>query len=463
MTETGHNLNQGFVDQLIVLLGEEKVSTAKAVLEDHGQDESYHPGKAPDVVAFPETTEDVSALVKLCAAHKVPVIPYGVGTSLEGHIAALKGGVCIDLSRMNQILRVNAEDLDVVVQPGVTRRQLASYIRDTGLFFSVDPGADATLGGMAATRASGTTTVRYGTMRDDVLSMEVVMPDGRVVRTGSRARKSSTGYDLTHLMVGSEGTLGVITELTLKLHGVPEAITAAVCTFETLSGAVQTVIEAIQMAVPVARIELLDAKSIEAVKQYSKLDIEVGPTLFFEFHGSESEAEHTAETVKALALENGGRSFNWSSEQGDRDRLWRARHDAYYASRASCPGKEGYVGDVCVPISQLSTAIEKSQALLDESPYPTFILGHVGDGNFHFLIFIDTDNPSQIADAQALSEKIVALGQDLEGTCSGEHGIGHGKMNALEKEYGDALDMMRAIKRGIDPDNIMNPGKILRL
>ncbi len=456
-------VTQDFIDQLITLLGKEKVSTAKAVCEEHGRDESYHPPKAPDLVAFPESTEDVSALVKLCAAHKIPVIPYGVGTSLEGHVAALNGGVSIDLSRMNKIVRVNAEDMDVVVQPGVTRRQLASYLRDTGLFFPVDPGADATLGGMAATRASGTTTVRYGAMRDNVLSMEVVMPDGRVVRTGSRARKSATGYDLTHLMVGSEGTLGVITELTLKLHGVPEAIAAAVCTFENLEGAVQTVISTIQMAAPVARIELLDARTMEAVNSYSNLDYEVGPTLFFEFHGTADGVAQTSEAVKALALENGGRGFQWSSEQEDRDRLWRARHDAYYASRAHYPGKEGYVGDVCVPISRLAMAIEQAQALLDKSPYPTFILGHVGDGNFHFLIFIDAEDPQEIADAQALSEQIVALGLELEGTCSGEHGVGHGKIKALEREYGDALDMMRAIKRGIDPDNIMNPGKIVHL
>lgn len=459
----GHNFDQSFIEELRALLGDERVSTSKAILDDHGRDESYHPAKSPDVVVFPETTDEVAGLVRLCASHKIPIIPYGVGTSLEGHIAAVKGGVCLDLGRMNKILRVNTDDMDVVVQPGVTRRQLASYIRDTGLFFPVDPGADATLGGMAATRASGTTTVRYGTMRDNVLSMEVVMPDGRVVRTGSRARKSSTGYDLTHLMVGSEGTLGVITELTLKLHGVPEAIASAVCTFDTLGGAVQTVISAIQMATPVARIELLDAKTMEAVNRYSKLDYEVGPTLFFEFHGSPDGVRYTSELVKDLAQDNGGRSFQWSTEQEDRDRLWRARHDAYYASRAQCPGTEGYVGDVCVPISRLAEAIEKAQSLLDESPYPTFILGHVGDGNFHFLIFIDTNDPQQVEDAKRLSDQIVAMGLELEGTCSGEHGVGLGKISALEREYGDALDMMRAIKRGIDPDNIMNPGKIVRL
>ncbi len=445
------------------IVGAAHVSDSEALREQHGHGESYHKGMPPELVVFPETTEEVSALVKACAERKTPVIPYGTGTSLEDHLAAVRGGISIDVSRMNNVVQVNADDMDVVVQPGVTRKQLESHLRDTGLFFPVDPGADASLGGMAATRASGTNAVRYGTMRENVIAMTVVLADGTIIKTSSRSRKSAAGYDLTRLMVGSEGTLGVICDLTLKLYGVPEAISAAVCPFETIEGAVNTVISTIQCGIPVARIELLDEATVEAVNNYSKLSNKVAPTLFFEFHGSEKGVAEQAELVKELATDNGAGEFQWATLQEDRDKLWQARHNAYYASMASKPGTKGITGDACVPISRLAEAIAKANEILSSSDIPTFIVGHVGDGNFHTVFLVDPDDQAEIDEAQILNHKIVELALSLEGTCTGEHGVGLGKMEFLLQEHGPGVEVMKAIKKALDPDDIMNPGKIVSI
>ncbi|HZU89532.1 MAG TPA: FAD-linked oxidase C-terminal domain-containing protein [Stellaceae bacterium] len=445
---------------LRALLGE-RLSTSAAVCAQHGKDESYHTPYPPDAVAFAHGTEEVAAIVRLCAEHRTPVVPFGTGTSLEGHVAALKGGVCIDLSQMNRILAVNAEDLDATVEAGVTRKQLNEYLRDTGLFFPIDPGADASLGGMAATRASGTNAVRYGTMRENVLSLTVVLADGRVIRTARRARKSAAGYDLTRLFVGSEGTLGIITELTVRLYGIPEAISAAVCAFPDIESAVATVILTIQSGVPVARIELLDQAQMAAINRYAKLDHKVAPTLFFEFHGSPAGVAEQAEAVKAIAGDHGGEDFRWAVTQEERSKLWQARHDAYYAALAMRPGSKGWATDVCVPISRLAECIGETKRDLAGSPIPSALVGHVGDGNFHLVFLIDPNRPEEIAEANRLNERMVARALAMEGTCTGEHGVGYGKMAFLPAEHGEAVDVMRAIKRALDPVNILNPGKIV--
>ena len=447
------------IRELRQLLGE-RLSTNPAVRERHGKDESFHAPHAPDAVAFARSTEEVGDIVRLCARHRTPVIPYGTGTSLEGHVAALRGGVCIDLSGMDAILRVSPEDMDATVQAGVTRKRLNEYLRDTGLFFPIDPGADASLGGMAATRASGTNAVRYGTMRENVLGLTVVLADGRVVRTGGRARKSSAGYDLTRLFVGSEGTLGVITEVTLRLYGIPEAISSAVCAFPTLVDATSTVIATIQTGVPVARIELLNATQIAASNRYSKLDYKEAPTLFFEFHGTARGVEEQAETVRALAAEHGG-DFRWSTSPEERNRLWQARHDAYYAALALRPGAQGWPTDVCVPISRLAECIAETEADIASAPFPVPIAGHAGDGNFHLVFVIDPNDPSEIEAATRINDRLVMRALAMGGTCTGEHGVGYGKMKFLQAEHGEGVAVMRAIKQALDPENLMNPGKIV--
>ena len=454
--------NPALLAELHALLGE-RLSTAAAVCAQHGMDDSYHSPYPPDAVAFARSTEEVAAIVHLCAEYRTPVIAFGTGTSLEGHVAALKGGVCIDLSQMNRILAVHAEDLDATVEAGVTRKQLNEYLRDTGLFFPIDPGADASLGGMAATRASGTNAVRYGTMRENVLSLVVVLADGRVVRTAQRARKSAAGYDLTRLFVGSEGTLGIITELTVRLYGIPEAISAAVCAFPSIENAVDAVILTIQSGVPVARIELLDEAQMAAINKYSKLDHKVAPTLFFEFHGTPAGVAEQAEAVKTIAGEYGGTDFRWAVTQEQRSQLWQARHDAYYAALAMRPGAKGWATDVCVPISQLAECIRETKRDLAQSPIPSALVGHVGDGNFHLVFMIDPNRPEEIAEASRLNERMVARALAMEGTCTGEHGIGYGKMAFLAAEHGEAVSVMRAIKRALDPANLFNPGKIVTL
>ncbi|WP_041794778.1 FAD-linked oxidase C-terminal domain-containing protein [Pararhodospirillum photometricum] len=450
------------LSELSALLGE-RLSLNEAVRDQHGRDESYHAPAPPDAVAFVRSTEEVVAVVRACATRRVPIIPFGAGTSLEGHVAALRGGVCLDLSGMNAILAVRAEDMDATVQAGVTRKQLNNDLRATGLFFPIDPGADATLGGMASTRASGTNAVRYGTMREAVVALTVVTPQGEVIRTGSRARKSAAGYDLTRLYVGSEGTLGIITEVTVRLHGIPEKVMSAVCPFPTVADAVNTVIETIQAGVPIARVEFLNARQMEAVNRYSKLDHAVTPTLFFEFHGSPAHVDEQVEMVKACAEGHGGLDFQWTATPEERDRLWAARHTAYYAALALRPGAKGFSSDVCVPISRLADCLVETQADLDQSPVLTTVVGHVGDGNFHVLFVVDPDNPDEMAEAKRLNSRIVARALAMEGTCTGEHGIGHGKMSSLEDEHGEALAVMRRLKQALDPDDVLNPGKIVRL
>ncbi len=459
--DTPVELSNDFLGKLEAIVGE-RLSTAEAVREQHGHDESYHPSQAPGAVVFSRSTEEVSAVVSLCAEDKVPVIPFGTGTSLEGHVAALRGGVCIDVSQMNEILRVGDEDMDVTVQAGVTRKQLNEYLRDTGLFFPVDPGADASIGGMTATRASGTNAVRYGTMRENVLSLTVVLADGRIIRTSSRARKSSAGYDLTRLFVGSEGTLGVITEITLRLYGIPEAMSAAVASFPSLEAAVNTVILTIQAGIPVARIELLDEHQMDAVNRYSKLDYPVQPTLFFEFHGSQAGVKEQAETVEAIAADFGSSDFQWATKAEDRNHLWQARHDAYYAALALRPGSKGMTTDVCVPISRLAECILETRQDIDDSGILAPIVGHVGDGNFHTVLLVSPDNEAEIKKAHDVNERMVMRALAMGGTCTGEHGVGYGKMEFLTAEHGEALSVMRTLKTALDPDNIMNPGKIVR-
>ena len=448
--------------ELKALLGD-RLSTAAAVREQHGRDESYHRSVPPDAVAFAQSTDEVSAIVRICAKHKVPVIPYGTGTSLEGHVAALRGGVSIDLMPMNQVLEVNADDLDCRVQAGVTRKQLNEHLRDTGLFFPIDPGADASLGGMAATRASGTNAVRYGTMRENVLGLTVVLADGRVIKTSRRARKSSAGYDLTRLFVGSEGTLGVITEVSLRLYGIPAAISSAMCSFPTVKAAVDTVIATIQSGIPVARIELADQLQMKAFNLYSKLGLNEAPTLWLEFHGSDAGVHEQAEMVQAIAAENGGADFQWTTSPEERKKLWQARHDAAYAGKALRPGAQLCATDVCVPISRLAECIVETQEDLKTSFLVAPIVGHVGDGNFHLTIIFDPNEPKEVAEVERLNERLVHRALALEGTCTGEHGVGYGKLDFLVAEHGEAVSVMRLVKNALDPDNIMNPGKILRV
>jgi D-lactate dehydrogenase (cytochrome) len=428
----------------------------------HGRDESVHEPMPPLAVVFAETTEEVALVVKLCAEYKVPIIPYGVGSSVEGHVLAPHGGISIDLSGMNQIIAIHAEDGDATVQTGVTRLQLNDALKGTGLFFPIDPGADATLGGMAATRASGTNAVRYGTMRDNVMATSTVLADGRLMKTGGRARKSSAGYDLTRLLIGSEGTLGIMTELTVKLYPIPEAISAAVCTFPSIDAAVQTVIQTIQLGVPVARIELLDALSLAAINKFSKTSLAEAPTLFFEFHGSPSAVAEQAETVQAIADDLGGANFEWATRPEDRSRLWQARHDAYFACLQLKPGCRCFPTDVCVPISRLAECIAATYEDIAQVSIPIALFGHVGDGNFHLVVLVDRDNPKEMAEAAWISERVVERAIAMEGTCTGEHGIGLGKRKYLVREHGTvAVDVMRAIKIALDPHNLLNPGKVL--
>jgi len=444
------------------LLGD-RVSTGAAVREHHSRGESHHHAVVPDAVVFPSSTEDVRAVVAACAAQRVPMTAFGAGSSLEGHVIPLRGGVSVDLTRMTRVLRLSVEDLDVTVEAGVTRKQLERHLQSTGLFFPLDPGADATIGGMASTRASGTTAVRYGTMREVVLGLTAVIADGRIVRTGSRARKSSAGYDLTRLFVGSEGTLGIITEVTLRLHGRPEAVAAATCWFESIEAAVAAVITIVQLGIPVARIELLDEVQMEAVRRHSRLDNPAAPTLFFEFHGlSDANVEEQALAVGAIAGEHGGHDFARATSPEARATLWQARHDAYYAALAMRPGARGWTTDVCVPISRLAECIRETKHDLGSSHLSGPLVGHVGDGNFHLIMPVDPDSEADLAEAERITDRLVERALAMGGTCSGEHGVGLGKMRFLEAEHGrPALDVMRAIKRALDPHDLMNPGKIL--
>jgi D-lactate dehydrogenase (cytochrome) len=446
----------------------DRVTTAHAVREQHGKDISYHEAHLPDAVVFAESAEEVQAIVQLCAKHGTPIIPFGTGTSLEGHISAPNGGISLDVSRMNRVLQVNEADLDVVVQPGVTRKQLNEYLRATGLFFPIDPGADASLGGMTSTRASGTNAVRYGTMRENVLSLQVVTADGRLMRLGRRSRKSSAGYDLVKpgydlvkLFVGSEGTLGVITEITLRLYGIPESTVAATCAFETLEGAVNTVIQTIQSGIPVARIELMDTYTVDTVNKYSKLSLPQKNLLLLEFHGTEASTKEQAEMVQALADEHGGGDFAWTNQAEERSKMWQARHDAAWAAKAYKPGWGMWATDVCVPISRLAECILETQKDIQANGLYAPIVGHVGDGNFHLTMMVDPDDPTYLPRAEALNDRMVARALALGGTCTGEHGVGMGKIKFLYEEHGEAMSLMRSIKKALDPDNIMNPGKII--
>jgi len=442
----------------------ERCSRVQAVREQHGRDESPFEALPPEAVVFCETTADVADAVKLAAQHGVPLIPYGVGSSLEGHLLAVQGGISLDLGRMNQVVRVNAEDLTATVQPGVTRKQLNEAIKHLGLFFPIDPGADASLGGMAATRASGTNAVRYGTMRENVLALEVVTAAGDVIRTGTRARKSSAGYDLTRLFVGSEGTLGVITEVTLKLYPLPEAISAAICHFPSVAAAVDTTIAIIQMGVPIARVELLDANAVRAVNKHDKLGLRETPMLLMEFHGSDAGVAEQATTVQGIAHEHGGEKFEWARTPEERTRLWTARHRAYFAGMAANPGCRTVTTDACVPISRLAEAIGESVREADASGLPYYIVGHVGDGNYHVAYLIDPQSPAQADVAEQLNDQLVQRALRLEGTCTGEHGVGLHKQGFLVDETGEAaVAMMRTVKRAMDPKNILNPGKIFAL
>ncbi len=458
MTDT---LPDALLDALKSRFGN-RLSLGESTRLQHGRDESVHPPQLPAAVVMAENNNDVTEVLRLCQQHQTPVIPYGVGSSVEGHVLAPQGGISLDLSGMNRILAINAEDGDATVQAGVTRKQLNDALKGTGLFFPIDPGADATLGGMAATRASGTNAVRYGTMKDNVLATTTILAGGRVMRTGGRARKSSAGYDLTRLLVGSEGTLGVMTELTVRLYPIPEAISAAVCTFPSIEAAVQTVIQTIQLGVPVARIELLDALSLSAINRFSKTTLSEAPTLFFEFHGSPAGVEEQAQIVQAIADELGGANFEWATRPEDRSRLWQARHDAYFACLQLKPGCRCFPTDVCVPISRLAECIAKTSADIAQVSIPIALFGHVGDGNFHLVVLVDTDNPKEMAEAAWISERVVERAIAMEGTCTGEHGIGLGKRKYLVREHGEtAVAAMRAIKAALDPDNLLNPGKVL--
>ena len=451
------------VDQTIAELKKlfgDRVSTAHAVREHHGKDISFHDAHLPDAVVFAESAEEVQQIVQLCARLKTPIIPFGTGTSLEGHISAPNGGISLDVSRMNKILQVNESDLDVIVQPGVTRKQLNEYIRATGLFFPIDPGADASIGGMASTRASGTNAVRYGTMRENVLALQVVTADGRLVRLGRRSRKSSAGYDMVKLFVGSEGTLGVITEVTLRLYGMPESMVAATCAFDNLEGAVNTVIQTIQSGIPVARIELMDTETVDTINKYSKLSLPNKNLLLLEFHGTEAGTREQAEMVQALAAEHGGGDFAWTSQAEERSKMWQGRHDAAWAAKASKPGWGMWATDVCVPISKLAECILETQKDIVANDLYAPIVGHVGDGNFHLTMMVNPDDPTYLPRAEALNDRMIARALALGGTCTGEHGIGMGKVKFLYQEHGEAVAMMRSIKRALDPDNIMNPSKI---
>jgi D-lactate dehydrogenase (cytochrome) len=448
------------IAELRELLGE-RLSTAPSVLDLHGRDESSLPPSAPDAVALPRSTEEVAAIVAICARHRLPVIPFGAGSSLEGHVLATRGGVSVDTQLMDEIRRVSLSDLDVTVQAGVRRQALEQRVGPDGLFFSVDPGADASLGGMAATGASGTNTVRYGTMRENVLDLEVVLADGRVIHTGTRARKSSAGYDLTHLFIGSEGTLGLITELTLRLRAIPEAVSAAACSFASVEAAVATAIATVQAGVSIARCELLDATMMRAVNEHSQLDHPEAPTLFLEFHGTPAGVEEDAGYVAELARENGGGDFAWASRTEERNRLWRARHNAYFAGLALRPGCRALTTDVCVPVSELAGCIEETLADVERLPFPAPLLGHVADGNFHMMLLIDPSDPEERRLAVDAYDRLVARALASGGTCTGEHGVGLGKRRGLADEAGPALAVMRSLKQALDPAGLFNPDKVI--
>ena len=442
-----------------------RLLTADSVREQYGKDESFHRAYPPDAVVRPRDKTEVQTIVRICAAQLAPIIAYGAGTSLEGNVAALRGGVCIDFSQMNNILAVNADDFDAVVQPGVTRRQLNTHLKDSGLFFSVDPGADASLGGMAATRASGTNTVRYGSMRENVINIEAVMANGELIRTANRARKSAAGYDLTRLLIGSEGTLAVFTELTVRLHPTPESTAAAVCVFADIGRAVQCVTQIMQYGMGVARIELLDELTVKSLNRYANPPqpfIE-SPTLFFEFHGSQHGVGEQAELAEQIAAEHGGGSFQWSQNAEQRRKLWRARHDVAYAGKGLHPKGRIWATDVCVPITRLAECIAQTQRDINESRLLAPIVGHVGDGNFHLLLLVDHDDLDEVARAEGLHERMVMRALAMDGTCTGEHGIGFGKIDFMRSEHGAAIEPMRAIKRALDPHNLMNPGKIFAM
>ena len=451
------------IEEIRGFLGE-RLITNRVIREQHGRGEGPYDGMAPEAVAMVRSTAEVARIVAACNAARLPVTAFGVGTSLEGHVAALEGGICLDFSEMNRVLEVSAPDLDCKVEAGVRRRQLNDELRHSGVFFPVDPGADATLGGMAATRASGTNAVRYGTMRELVLGLTAVMADGRIVETGGRARKSAAGYDLTRLLIGSEGTLGIITELRLRLFGIPEAVSAAVAAFPSVEAAVETVMLTIQTGIPIARIELLDELQMQACIAYSKLDgYAAAPTLFFEFHGSEAGVREQAEAVQAIAKDFGAADFRWSTLTEARNRLWQARHDAYYAATALKPGCRGWATDVCVPISRLAQCIVETQADVAEAQLVAPLVGHVGDGNFHLLFLLDPDDPDELARAKAANARLIDRALAMGGTCTGEHGIGFGKIASLAREHPSGIELMRTIKRALDPHNILNPGKVIRL
>jgi D-lactate dehydrogenase (cytochrome) len=455
-------LPEGFLEKVTARFGTQ-VQTGEAIRAQHGASETHFATMLPDAVIFAHSTEDVVAAVELCRDARVPITPFGAGTSVEGNATPVCGGISLDLSRMNRILTVNVDDFDCVVEPGVCREQLNDHLRDQGLFFPIDPGANATIGGMTSTRASGTNAVRYGTMRDAVLGLKVVTSEGKVIRTSRRARKSAAGYDLTRLFVGSEGTLGVIVEVTLRLHPIPVQVSSAVCGFASLKGAVDTVVQSSQLGVPLARVEILDAMQMRACNLWSKLNYPEVTTLFFEFHGSPLQVGEQVEMVKALSAENGGGEFFWSNLPEERSKLWKARHDAYYAAINLRPGAIGWATDVCVPISRLAGCIEETRADLDKSAIPATILGHVGDGNFHVVFSIDPNAPDEMAEVEAINARLVERALAMDGTCTGEHGIGIGKQEWLIAELGDAVDLMRDIKRALDPHNLFNPGKIFAL
>ena len=448
------------VGEIAGLLGD-RLSVSRAVRDQHGDDLTWNKGAAPDAVAFVRTSDEVRAVVRICARYEVPVVPYGAGTSLEGHISAVHGGVCISFEQMNAIIEVNEQDLDCRVEPGVTRKQLNEYLRDKGLFFPVDPGADASIGGMAATRASGTNAVRYGTMRENVLSLTVVMANGEIVRTASRAKKSSAGYDLTRLIVGSEGTLGVITEITLKLQGIPDSIASGVCPFPSVDAACNATIMTVQMGIPVARIELVDARNIKAFNDYADLGLKEVPTLFVEFHGTEAGTKEQSDLFGEIAAGLGGGPFEWATKTEDRERLWKARHDGFWAMKNMRPGKASIATDVCVPISQLARCVSETQRDLEDHDIFGPIVGHVGDGNFHVVLFCDTSDKDEVKSVESFCDRLVLRAIAMGGTCTGEHGIGMGKKKYLEAEHGAGLVVMRTLKQALDPGNIMNPGKIL--
>lgn len=453
--------NSAAIEELRALLGEH-LSTGPSILDAHGRDQGYAEQHLPDAVVFPGSTQEVSQIVKICARHGCPVIPYGTGTSLEGQVIPVSGGISLDLSRMNRVIDIHEKDLDAVVQPGVTRTQLNDALRSSGLMFTVDPGADASMGGMASTRASGTNTVRYGTIRENILALEVVLPDGEIIRTGSRARKSASGYDLTHLFIGSEGTLGIITELTVRLHGLPESILAATCAFPTISAAVDTVIMAIQCGLPMARIELLDEVQMRGMNLlHSDLGLQETPYLFLEFHGSETGVKEQVETFREIADGFEATDFQFAARMEDRNRLWAARHQAYFAAKALRPGASGLVTDCCVPISELARCIHRTKQAIGISGLVAPLTGHVGDGNFHLVILVDPDDAADLRAAQDLAGTINRIALSLGGTVTGEHGVGTGKRKYMEAEHGAAYALMQRLKAAIDPDGIMNPGKMV--